>query len=162
MPVGDAAAQTARGVTPVVFAREELNMGADTVIANSQRPVLEYLAHIDYVATMNTAAAGVTIPIVAEGLDNTSGGNAAALNTNPHRGYALRVQLSGRVGGVDPTFEWRGTRANFRAPLLSYLPRLPGSMTAANAVGVAPASRVRTAEEVIRLDNIVARAEELP
>ncbi|MCA9532992.1 MAG: prepilin-type N-terminal cleavage/methylation domain-containing protein [Myxococcales bacterium] len=154
LPNGTAAERTARGMNQTVLGRRELQfVNANTVVANSERVVLEYLAHFDVALTLDT---GVTpTPVLVETL--TGDGGASALALAPARARAARVTLSGRSAGVDANFPWTGTRVSQRASLNSYLPRLPSGMSAAQAVGVAPAAHVRTAEELILLENIANR-----
>lgn len=158
LPPGTAAERTARGVDQAVLARREVTFAdttPPTAVANSERVVLEYLAHFNAAITRDTAAAGVPAPTLVETL--TTDGGAALLAAAPARARAVRITLGARTSGVDQNFVWTGPRASQRASLRSYLPRLPLNTTAAAAVGRAPASRVRTAEEVIMLDNIANR-----
>jgi prepilin-type N-terminal cleavage/methylation domain-containing protein len=153
---GTAAERDARGVNQTILARRELTFSdANTPIANSERVVLEYLVHFDAAITRATAAAGVVDPGLVETLGGDGG--AADLAGDPSSARALRVTLGARTPGVDRNFPWTGPRASQRAPLRSYLPRLPPNTTATQAVGQAPAAHVRTAEEVILLENIANR-----
>jgi prepilin-type N-terminal cleavage/methylation domain-containing protein len=156
LPAGSATERYARGVEQTILARRELSFSdANTPIANSERVVLEYLVHFDAAITRATAAAGVVDPGLVETLDGDGG--AAALAADPGSGRAVRVTLGVRTPGVDRNFPWTGPRASQRAPLRSYLPRVPPNTTATQAVGQAPAAHVRTAEEVIMLENIANR-----
>ncbi|MBK7152715.1 MAG: prepilin-type N-terminal cleavage/methylation domain-containing protein [Sandaracinaceae bacterium] len=156
LPAGTAAERDARGVDQTILARRELTFSdANTPIANSERVVLEYLVHFDAAVTRATAAAGAVDPGLVETLSGDGG--AAALAGAPGSGRALRVTLGVRTPGVDRNFPWAGPRASQRASLRSYLPRLPPNTSATQAVGQAPAAHVRTAEEVIMLENIANR-----
>jgi hypothetical protein len=156
LPAGSATERYARGVEQTILARRELSFSdANTPIANSERVVLEYLVHFDAAITRATAAAGVVDPGLVETLDGDGG--AAALAADPGSGRAVRVTLGVRTPGVDRNFPWTGPRASQRAPLRSYLPRVPPNTTATQAVDQAPAAHVRTAEEVIMLENIANR-----
>jgi hypothetical protein len=155
MPTGTPAQLEARGVNQAVLGRRELAfVDANTPIANSQRVVLEYLVHFDVALTLNTAVAGA-VPTLVETV--AGDGGAAALAANPSAARAARVTLAGRTTGVDPNFPWTGARASQRASLRSYLPRLPPGVSLTDAPGRAPAAHVRTAEEVIMLENIANR-----
>lgn len=155
LPRGTAAQRTARGVDQAVLARREIGfVAANTPIANSERVVVEHLVHFDASVIRNTAGAGLA-PVLTETL--TGDGGAAALAAAPLTARAVRVTLGVRTPGVDPNFVWTGPRASQRASLRSYLPRLPPGMSAAQAVGRAPAAHVRTSEEVILLENIANR-----
>ncbi len=156
LPRGTAAERTARGLNQTILARREVTFAdPPTGIANSERVVLEYLVHFNAAITRDTAAAGVPAPSLVETL--TTDGGAALLAAAPSRARAVRVSVGARTPGVDPNFVWTGPRASQRASLRSYLPHLPSNLTAATAVGVAPAAHVRTSEEVIMLENIANR-----
>ncbi|MBK8412967.1 MAG: prepilin-type N-terminal cleavage/methylation domain-containing protein [Sandaracinaceae bacterium] len=158
LPGGTAAEREARGVDQTILARRELSfgdVGTITPIANTERVVLEYLVHFDVAVTRDTAAAGAVDPILVETLG--ADGGAADLADDPVSGRAVRVTLGARTPGVDPSFPWTGPRASQRASLRSYLPRLPPNTTPAQAVGRAPSAHVRTAEELIMLENIANR-----
>lgn len=152
LPGGNSAA---RGLDQALLARREVGfVTANTPVANSERVVLEYLVHFDASVIRNQAGAGLP-PDLVETL--VGDGGAAALAAAPATGRALRVTLGARTPGVDPNFPWQGPRANQRAPLASYLPLVPSNMSAASAPGRAPSAHVRTAEEVILLENIANR-----
>jgi len=156
LPGGTAAERESRGVDQTILARREVAFNdANTPIANSERVVMEYLVHFDAAVTRDTAVAGAVTPVLVETL--AGDGGAAALAGAPSSARALRVTLGVRTPGVDRNFPWTGPRASARASLRSYLPRLPPSTTVAQAVGRAPAAHVRTAEEVIMLENIANR-----
>jgi len=154
LPRGTAAELVARGVEQAVLARRELAfVGGNTPIANSERVVLEYLVHFNAVITL------VTGPVLTPSFVETLAvdGGARDLDDAPASARAVRMTLGARTPGVDPNFVWTGPRASQRASLRSYLPRLPPGMSATQAVGLAPAAHVRTAEEVIMLENIANR-----
>lgn len=156
LPGGTAAERAARGVDQTILARREVAFSdANTPIANSERVVLEYLVHFDVAVTRDTAAAGAVEPTLVETLG--ADGGAADLADDPASGRAVRVTLGVRTPGVDPNFPWTGPRASQRASLRSYLPRLPPNTTATQAVGRAASAHVRTAEELIMLENIANR-----
>lgn len=156
IPRGSTAQRQANGTDQTILARRELAFGTpNTAIANSQRVVLEYLVHFDVAVTRDTAAAGAVEPTLVETLG--ADGGAADLADDPASGRAVRVTLGVRTPGVDPDFPWTGTRASQRASLRSYLPRFPPNTTAAQAVGRAASAHVRTAEELIMLENIANR-----
>ena len=158
LPGGTAAEREARGVDQTILARRELSfgdVGTITPIANSERVVLEYLVHFDVAVTRDTAAAGAVESTLVETLG--ADGGAADLADDPASARAVRVTLGVRTPGVDPNFPWTGPRASQRASLRSYLPRLPPNTSPAQAVGRAASAHVRTAEELIMLENIANR-----
>ncbi|MCA9578064.1 MAG: hypothetical protein H6726_17060 [Sandaracinaceae bacterium] len=152
---GSSAERIARGVEQTILARRELDfVDANTAVPNSERVVLEYLAHFDVSLVLDTAL-GTAAPLLTEPIIDDGG--AAQLDAAPARVRAARVRLAGRSSGVDANFPWAGSRADQRSSLRSYLPRLPPGMSAAQAVGQAPAAHVRSAEEVVMLENIANR-----
>jgi hypothetical protein len=145
----------ARGVEQTILARRELSFSdANTPIANSERVVLEYLVHFDAAITRATAAAGVVDPGLVETLDGDGG--AAALAADPGSGRAVRVTL------VCARRVWIGTSLDGpTGESARALAQLPSARAAQHhghpGVGQAPAAHVRTAEEVIMLENIANR-----
>lgn len=144
----DSETAEARGLAGAQLVRRELTLDstAGTVVANSERIVLEYVAHVAYQFAVDTAGTGLPPSIQLQ----TGADAMTTLANNPHRVRSVIVTLSARTPEIDPRFQWvESAKGNVLtgAPPTRYKvdPDRPG------------ASRVRTLRSEIFLTNVAAR-----
>lgn len=136
------ASADARGLTPSVLVRRELDFQTGNPIAGTERVVLEYVADFDLEFILDTAVNDGAPPNLVRFSDAAA---QAEVNANPHRVRSIIVSLSARTAGQEARFPFIARQPG--DPLTRYQvnPQAPG------------AARVRTARAEIFLPNVAYR-----